>query len=607
MADTDTDAKIPRLAEALEAVGEEPSLARVDALNALAREVGFEDIERTASLGKEAVEIARAIDYPLGLAWGLVHSGYLDYASARYDAALDSANEAMSIFGALEDDAGIAQAQIGRGLIFWSLGDYELAITDLYASAQTHAKLGAHNDEAWALASLGGVYESIGDLDKSLEFLTRALERFRALDDEGGTSRALTGLAAIHRRQGRLDKALECSSKSLELADGHAPESRAHNDLGVIYCALGDYGRALEHLERALEMRRAMGNRSAEVTSLLDLGSLFLETGAVDDAIDHLELALESAEAAKTRPKIYRAHEGLARAHEAAGSFERALLHQRRFQEVKEEVLGEESATRLKNLQIRFEAEAHEQLKQAQAQLIQSEKMAALGKLVAGLAHELNSPVGVILSNADVMNRGLARITDRYSEDGLSQAIDALQQTQSASETAGRRIAKLVTSLRSFIRLDEAEFQLADVRDGIESTLSLLAPQWGERIEIVKQLDEIPKIEAYPTELNQALMTILANAGEAIDDEGTVTVATSHESGRVRIRASDTGRGISKERLERIFDVGFDKSGSRVRLHVGLANVQAVVAKHHGEIHVESEPGRGTMFDIRLPIRHVPA
>lgn len=151
--------------------------------------------------------------------------------------------------------------------------------------------------------------------------------------------------------------------------------------------------------------------------------------------------------------------------------------------------------------------------------------------------------------------------------------------------------------------MDEADFQLTDIREGIESTLSLVEPQWGDRIQVVKRLDEVPRIEAYPADLNQALMTLLLNAGEAIDGKGIVTVSASSGEDHVLIRASDTGRGIPREQLDRLFDIGFTKSGDRVRLNVGLANVQAVIAKHHGAVQVQSEVGRGTSFDIRLPLR----
>ena len=269
----------------------------------------------------------------------------------------------------------------------------------------------------------------------------------------------------------------------------------------------------------------------------------------------------------------------------------------------KEEVLGEESATRLKNLQIKFEAEALEQLKRAQARLIQSEKMAALGKLVAGVAHEINTPAGVILSTTDLLERGLRQLAADLEKDAAAQTmIENLQESRAAASDAGRRLSKIVESLKSFTGLDQADFQLADVRDGIESTLSLLEPQWGDRIRVVRELGDVPKIESYSAELNQVLMTLLVNAGEAIEDEGTIIVKTARENGYVRITASDIGRGIPEDRLATLFDVGFAEKGSRIRLHVCLANVQATIAKRHGEISVQSDVDEGTTFVIRLPI-----
>jgi len=594
------------LERALERAGTDPTRERVDALNALAWEVGFNDVDRSAALASEAVSLSRELGYQHGLAWGLLNAAYRDYFVARYDLAMNKGLESLEIFEALDEPLGIGNVRMGIGMIYWSLGDYELAVAHLHAANQLLHEHGAADREPWGLTTLGGVYESIGDLEKSFECHTKALELFEAQGDVLGVSRALTGLGTVSQRQGELDKALGYHFRSLELAreTGHPlAESRALNDIGTVSLAKGELDRAEDYLTRALGIRRDLGNQSAAITSLLDLGSLFIERGQPDEAIRFLKEALALAEETKTKPKIFRAHEGLARACEASGDFEKALEHQRMFQAIKEEVLGEESATRLKNLQIRIEAEALEQLKQAQATLIQSEKMAALGKLVAGIAHEINSPAGVIVSAADVIDRGLKQLAGEVASDSAAKTIEHLQKSRAASSDAGRRLAKIVTSLKSFTRLDESDFQLADVRDGIESTLALLEPQWGERIRVVRELEEVPEIESYPSELNQALMTLLVNAAEAIQHEGTITVKTTRDNGHVRIVTSDTGKGIPEDRLGALFDVGFTEKDKRVRLRVGLANVHATITKHRGEIRVTSKVNEGTTFEIKLPIR----
>jgi signal transduction histidine kinase len=579
------------------------SKERVDALNDLAWEIGFSDVHRTADLAREATEIARRIEYPRGIAWGLLNGAYRDYFVADYDIALEKAREALALFEELGDAEGRANVLGGLGLVYWSVGDLEGAIASLHEGTEFFRESGNEEREAWGLTSLGGVYESIGDLDKGKECHLRALELFRSLDHELGVSRALTGLGAILKRQGKLRDALEHHLQALELSVKTAnriSESRALNDIGIIHRELGNLDDAERAFEKALALRRETGNRPAEVTSLLDTGQLHLEKGNTSDALAYLDSALALSIETKTRPKQYRAHELLSRAHEATSDFEKALHHHREFQRLKEEVIGEESATRIKNFQIRLESESLEQLKSAQAQLIQSEKMAALGKLVAGVAHEVNTPVGVIRSSLDIARRLIAKLEGIAENREL---VKALSEQGDAIAAATERLSKIVDSLRRFTRLDESRFQLADVHEGIEATLALLTPQWGERIRIVKEFGALPKIQSYPTELNQAFMTLLLNAAEAIDGEGTITIRTSRDDGHVLISTSDTGRGIPTEQQEQIFDIGFVRHGSRVRLHVGLANVQAVVEKHRGCIDVSSEPGRGTTFEIRLPVR----
>lgn len=594
------------LTRALDEVGPAPRRERVDALNALAFEIAFSDTARGHELALEATTLARQLSYPRGIGWGLLNQAYHDYALSSYEAALKKCLESYSIFESLEEPRASANVEMGLGLIYWSLGDFDLAISHLHQSISRFEELDDGGREAWARTTIGGVYESIGDLEKSSEYQNRALELFDAAGDPLGVGRALTGLAAVYRRRGQLDEALDFSLKSLELSRDtvhEIAESRALNDLGLVYRERNEPARARRYFTEALAKRRASGHRSAEVTSLLDLGAMLIDTGEIDEAIAHLSRALELGEATKARPKVYRAHEGLARAFESAGDYQRALVHQRRFQELKEEVRGEESATRLKNLQIRFEAEALEQLKKAQARLIQNEKMASLGKLVAGIAHELNTPVGVVASSADLIDRALTRLDEGpAAAEALETNLGAIRNARAMTAQAAERLGAIVSSLRNFTRLDEADFQRIDVRDGIESTLFLVAPRWGDRITIDKRLEPVPPIDGFPSELNQALMTLLVNAGESIPDRGTVSVTTTHENDAVMIRVSDTGRGIPEVKLDSIFDVGLTTRGNNVRLNVGLANVRAVVAKHDGTIDVESSLGAGTSFVLRLPV-----
>ena len=248
-------------------------------------------------------------------------------------------------------------------------------------------------------------------------------------------------------------------------------------------------------------------------------------------------------------------------------------------------------------------------LEDSQTQLVQSEKMAALGNLVAGIAHEINNPVGAMSSAADIVGRGLVRLRELLDDDGsdhnpqVAKVMGLLEGNNQNVIVAGNRVAEVVRSLKNFARLDEAPFQKADLRDGLESTLTLLKRDMGVRITVERKFADIPQIMCYASELNQVFMNLLANAVQNTVGEGTVTVETLARDGHVFVRISDTGKGIPAQNLERIFDPGFTTHGVGVGVGLGLSTSYNIVRKHGGTIEVESEVGVGSTFTIRLPER----
>ncbi len=246
-------------------------------------------------------------------------------------------------------------------------------------------------------------------------------------------------------------------------------------------------------------------------------------------------------------------------------------------------------------------------LRDTQAQLVQSEKLASLGTLAAGVAHEMNSPIGAMRGNADVGARALVIVSEAIgktetSNPKLQRALSALRDTCEGNKTAVERISGIVRSLQSFARLDEAERKPVDLHEGIESALTLLRPQLTERIEVARELGELPMIECFPGRLNQVFMNLLTNAVAAIEGPGTITVRTRVAGDQVELAFIDTGKGMPKEQLERLFDPSFRSGGGRVRAGFGLPLAFAIVSEHGGSIDVASELGKGSTFTVRLPI-----
>ena len=248
----------------------------------------------------------------------------------------------------------------------------------------------------------------------------------------------------------------------------------------------------------------------------------------------------------------------------------------------------------------------------AKAQLIQSEKMASLGLLVAGLAHEINTPLGAIHSNNDTITRSLDKIRQLLEgEDFLSgehkkrveQLVEILRDVCENTTLATERLISIVGSLKNFARIDEADFKKADIHEGIDSTLTIVQHQLKGRIQVEKQYGNLPPVECHPNRLNQVFMNLLINAAQAIPDSGTITIRTARKGDSVTIAISDTGTGIDPEDRPKIFDPGFTTKGVGVGTGLGLSICYKIIEEHNGKIGVESD-NQGTTFTITLPVSH---
>jgi two-component system NtrC family sensor kinase len=274
-----------------------------------------------------------------------------------------------------------------------------------------------------------------------------------------------------------------------------------------------------------------------------------------------------------------------------------------------EDVSEQRQATRSMKLYAAELESTNRELRETQMALVQTEKMASLGNLVAGVAHEINTPVGAVSSNADVMQRALAKLRDSigasevHDNPGLKKALTALEHVASVNGEACARIVGIVRGLRNFARLDEADQKCVDVHEGIESTLTLLHHELKKRIRVVREFGDLPEIKCFPSKLNQVFMNLLVNAVQAIDGEGSITITTTADAAEVRLEFRDTGHGVAEDVLPRIFDPGFTTKGVGVGSGLGLAICYQIVREdHRGQITVVSKAGEGTTFTLTLPI-----
>lgn len=247
-------------------------------------------------------------------------------------------------------------------------------------------------------------------------------------------------------------------------------------------------------------------------------------------------------------------------------------------------------------------------LADVQAHLAQSEKMAALGLLMAGIAHEITNPVTFISSGLPPLERGIEKLVALIPAEKRDECFEKVSRRIAglleAIGDGARRTAETVQQLRTFSRLDESERRAADLHAMLDSTLTLLHHQAKDRVEVVKHYGEIPPVECYGGQLNQVFMNALLNAVQAIDGRGTITLTTAREGDdHVRVSIRDSGCGIPGEVLERIFDPFFTTKPAGQGTGLGLSISQGIVERHRGRLEVESELGEGTELTLILPIR----
>ncbi len=247
---------------------------------------------------------------------------------------------------------------------------------------------------------------------------------------------------------------------------------------------------------------------------------------------------------------------------------------------------------------------AYNDLQKTQTKLIQNEKMASLGMLVAGVAHEINSPLGAINSNIGNYESIIRKLESKAgNDDEINKITQDLKTLNNMNTLACDRIIKIVRSLKSFARLDEAEYKQADLHEGIDNTIILLNHRIKDKIKIIKGYGDLPRVNCYAEQLNQVFMNLLINAIESIQTEGTIHIKTYHEDKKIYIKIKDNGVGIKKEHIDRIFDPGFTTKGVGVGTGLGLSIVYNIIENHKGNILVESQEGLGTEFTIELPLQ----
>jgi two-component system, NtrC family, sensor kinase len=310
-----------------------------------------------------------------------------------------------------------------------------------------------------------------------------------------------------------------------------------------------------------------------------------LETGADDYLVKPF-----SAREVLTRVKT---HLEMGKVRLAAAEAARALAETR-------EALLDRLSREHSNLQA-----AHDELKRTQAQLVQSAKMASLGELVAGIAHEINNPLAFVLSHLATVGKSLEQVAQKLAPETLQATGPAWERALARAHEARvgvERIQALIHQLRTFSRLDEGELKRVSVRESIDSVLTILSHRTGDRLRVVVTTDAADSLVCFASLFNQAVMNLVSNAIDAIEGPGTITIATRKDDAWFELTVGDTGRGIPEELRDRVFEPFFTTKPVGQGTGLGLSMTYSIAQKHGGTVELSPSPSGGTLASLRLPL-----
>lgn len=294
----------------------------------------------------------------------------------------------------------------------------------------------------------------------------------------------------------------------------------------------------------------------------------------------------------------------------------------RSFNEMARNISMAKHALELKVEELR---RANMEIKNTQSHLVQSAKMISLGQLVAGVAHELNNPIGFIYSNMHHLSEYIEKIKElleayrdlhealpphlraemekKIREMEIDFILKDVEELTKSCQEGAQRTKDIVMGLRTFSRMDEAECKLSDIHESLKGTIKLLVTEFKDKVTIHEEYQELPLVECNPSQMNQVFMNLLSNAAQAIERLGDIWIRTRLEKGMAVIEVEDNGIGIAKESMEKIFDPFFTTKKVGQGTGLGLSISYGLIQKHNGLISVKSKVGVGTCFTVSLPFR----
>ena len=625
---------------------------------------------------QQSLKIHEESGYLSGVAKTVNNIGLVYSSQGDYEQALKYYHRTLKLLEELEDKTGIAGSLANIGVIYQSQGRYERALEYYQRSLRLLEELGFKLGVARVLNNIGIIHKNQGRYEQALESYQKSLAIREVLDNQHDVASMLNNIAVVYKLQAQYDRALEHHKKSMKISQELGNQKSVAvslRNIGNIHQIQDRHAQALDYYRRSLNISEEIGDKSGKAHSMASIGRSYLHLNKLNDAATMTESAYTIAEEIGEVAEMRAAAEILSDVYQQKGNYRNAYKYHKVYATLQDSLINEENLKSINEMAAKYEAEkrdqqiallekdkrlqaaqleqesmmryffiaglavllilafllynryrykkrtgeelqrSYEELKRTQQQLIHAEKMATLGELTAGVAHEIKNPLNFV-NNFTSMNKELVEELEEYANgnDDILEVAELLKGNTAKILEHGTRADSIVQGMLMHSRETKGVRQQADINDLVKEAVALAehGSPTGKGADVTLNLsDATGSAEVLPAEISRVILNLVGNSSYAVkkhaDDTGIepeITVSTERVDNTVRIVVADNGPGIAPDVREKIFQPFFTTKPTGDGTGLGLSlSWDIIVNGHNGTIEVESEEGKGARFIVELP------
>ncbi|MEO8086419.1 MAG: tetratricopeptide repeat protein [Bacteroidota bacterium] len=628
--------------------GPESLFIRIDDLNRNAYEIRHSDPALSAVKSREAIALAEPLNYSKGMASGYLNKGFGEMSRAEYAIAFQTLERAAAIFESIEDQAGKAHSLYNIAVVYSRIGEYKQGVEAFQGSLSIRQSLLDLVGEAACLMQIAYIYDKFGNRDEASKYYDKGIAIHRQISDPAGLAATLIGRSLIRQQLQQFDEAEADLLESCTIRERIGETNGwlvSMNYLGEFYLTHGKLEDAERYLFKAINIaKQQVTPFHANLCRLYaSVSKIYVEYKEYERAGDYLKQALQTAIENNIKYQIYDIHLALSNVNRKKGDFESALISYQDYHKEKEEVINITASTNLKNLELangieseKKEAEIHrlrhielkkayDELQKTQEQLVRSEKLAYLGQVTAGIAHEIQNPLNFVNNFSDVtvelveeLGRGPLQNLPQSDKEEANELMNFLIQNLQKISHHGKRAGEIVKGMLEHSRSNNGKRDFADLNKLAEEYLRISyhgvqAKDTSAYVILHTNYDStIGPVNIISQDIGKVLLNLMNNAFYSVMQrrknstgsfEPTITLTTKKTADGIEVSVIDNGVGIPPGLVEKIYLPFFTTKPTGEGTGLGLSMSFDIIRAHGGILKVASEEGNGAEFKMILPLQ----